>query len=99
MQPLYFILLSLFLFCIGTALVLTKKNFILMLFGIEFIFNAANINMVTFDSINGGNSGQIFSVFIILIAACETVVALAIIIQLYKQHKHIDPSKSNLIKG
>jgi NADH-quinone oxidoreductase subunit K len=70
-----------------------------MLFGIEFIFNAANINLVTFDSINGNNSGQIFTLFIILIAACETVIALAIILQLYKQYKHIDPSRTDSIKG
>lgn len=93
----YFVILSFFLFAVGIILVLTQKHLIVMLFGIEFMFNAANINFVAFDQMHGRLSGQVFSIFILLIAACETAVSLAIIIHLYKYFKNVNPEKINAL--
>jgi NADH:ubiquinone oxidoreductase subunit K len=91
----YFLYLSSFLFCIGFAIVLSQKHIIAILMGIELIFNAANINLVAFSRYDLQLHGQIFSLFVMIIAAAETAVALTIAYLIYKQRK-ID--KPNLLK-
>ncbi|MGD1843522.1 MAG: NADH-quinone oxidoreductase subunit NuoK [Thermonemataceae bacterium] len=94
----YFLLLGAFLFCVGLMLVLTKRNAVIMLIGIEFMFNAANINLVAFSQYEPTRlQGQVFSLFVIVVAAAETVVALAILIQVYKHFKTINLSVINEI--
>ena len=91
----YFLYLSSFLFCIGFAIVLSQKHIIAILMGIELIFNAANINLVAFSRYDLQLHGQIFSLFVMIIAAAETAVALTIAYLIYKKRK-ID--KPNLLK-
>lgn len=95
----HFLFISALLFSIGIAIVLTKKNTILILMGIELIFNAANINLVAFGQNDPNLKGQLFALFIILIAACESAVALAIILNLYRHFKSINPQFANQLKG
>ena len=95
----HFLIISAVLFCIGLYAVLTKKNAIQILIGIEFMINAAVLNFVAFgrfDKINGG--GQLFALFAIVLAAAGVAVALAIILNVYKHFKTIDPSKINKLK-
>ena len=95
----HFLMISASLFCIGLYAVLTKKNAIQILIGIEFMINAAVLNFVAFgkfDKVNGG--GQLFALFAILLAAAGVAVALAIILNVYKHFKTIDPSKINKLK-
>ena len=95
----HFLIISACLFCIGLYAVLTKKNAIQILIGIEFMINAAVLNFVAFgrfDKINGG--GQLFALFAIVLAAAGVAVALAIILNVYKHFKTIDPSKINQLK-
>ena len=95
----HFLIISACLFCIGLYAVLTKKNAIQILIGIEFMINAAVLNFVAFgrfDKINGG--GQLFALFAIVLAAAGVAVALAIILNVYKHFKTIDPSKINKLK-
>ena len=96
----HFLIISAVLFCIGLYAVLTKKNAIQILIGIEFMINAAVLNFVAFgrfDKINGG--GQLFALFAIVLAAAGVAVALAIILNVYKHFKTIDPSKIGKLKN
>lgn len=94
-----FMLISSVLFCIGLFMVLTKNNAIQVLIGIEFMINAAVINLVAFGKFDKyHNGGQIFALFAIVLAAAATAVALAIILNVYRRFKTIDPSKIDALK-
>jgi NADH:ubiquinone oxidoreductase subunit K len=90
---------SVALFCIGLFIIISKKNAIQILIGIELMLNAAILNLVAFgkyDRLNNG--GQMFALFAIVLAAATTAVALAIILNVYRQYKTIDPDKINQLK-
>lgn len=96
----YYIVLSTSLFAIGIAIILTKKNLINILMGIELILNASNINFVGFSRFDTlGLQGQVMSLFVIVIAAAEAAIALAIIIKLVEKHKTSDLDEINKLKG
>lgn len=81
----HFLILGAILFSIGIITVLTKKNAIVVLLGVELILNAANINLVAFSRYDPLHlQGQVFSLFVIIIAAAEAAVALAIILKVYQ---------------
>ncbi len=89
-----FLLVSTALFCIGLYMVVSKHNAIQILIGIELMLNAAILNLVTFGKYDRlKNGGQMFALFAIVLAAAVTAVALAIISNVYKQYKTIDPDK------
>lgn len=94
-----FMIVSAALFCIGMVIIMTKKNAIVILMGIELILNAANINLVAFSRYDDQLQGQMFALFVIVIAASEAAVALAIILNLYKYLKTPDPGKADQLKG
>lgn len=88
------------LFCTGLYMLLTKSNAVQVLIGIEFMINAAIINLVAFGKYDKhNNGGQIFALFAIVLAAAATAVALAIILNVYRRFKTIDPSKINELKN
>ncbi len=77
-------LISALLFCIGLFAVITKRNAIMMLMGIELMLNAANINLVVFSKFDAQMlQGQMFALFVIVVAASEAAVGLAIILRVY----------------
>ncbi|RYY33324.1 MAG: NADH-quinone oxidoreductase subunit NuoK [Sphingobacteriaceae bacterium] len=91
-----FLIVSAALFCIGIYMVVAKQNAIQILIGIELMLNAAILNLVAFgkfDKVN--NSGQVFALFAIVLAAATTAVALAIILNVYRRYRTIDPGKVN----
>ncbi len=95
-----FLFISAGLFCTGIFIVLSKRNAIQILIGIELIINAAILNLVAFgkyDKLN--NAGQSFALFAIVLAAAAVSVALAIILNVYRQYKTIDPNKVERLKG
>lgn len=95
----HFMVISAALFCIGLYAVLTKKNAIQILIGIELMINAAILNFVAFgryDKLNG--AGQLFALFAIVLAAAGVAVALAIILNVYRQYKTIDPGRIDNLK-
>jgi NAD(P)H-quinone oxidoreductase subunit 4L len=94
-----FMLVSAGLFCIGLYMIISKQNAIQILIGIELMLNAAILNLVAFgkyDRVNNG--GQMFALFAIVLAAATTAVALAIILNVYKRYKTIDPGKVDSLK-
>ena len=74
---------SALLFCIGMAIVLTRKDLIRMLIGIELMLNSANINLVFF----GGQDGRMTALFVLVIAVCEAAVGLAIFLRAYRFYR------------
>ncbi|MEO8884736.1 MAG: NADH-quinone oxidoreductase subunit NuoK [Mucilaginibacter sp.] len=94
-----FLIVSAALFCIGMYMIVSKRNAIQILIGIELMLNAAILNLVAFskyDKIN--NTGQVFALFAIVLAAATTAVALAIILNVYRQYKTIDPGEINKLR-
>jgi NADH-quinone oxidoreductase subunit K len=89
----YYLVISVFLFLVGIIIMMARKNIIAILLGIEFILNAAALNFVAYSKMVANNlDGQIFALFIIVVAAAEAAVGLAIVIRFFqlKETIHID---------
>jgi len=88
------------LFVLGLIAVLTSKNLVKILMGVELILNAAGLNFVTFSRFTTVNlDGQLAALFIIVIAASEAAVALAIILNFYRQLRSIDVDIADTLRG
>lgn len=92
-------LFSAALFCIGFFAVLTKKNLILVLVGIELMVNASLVNLSVLDKMFNKLDGQMLALFAMVLSAASIAVALAIIIKAYQYFKNIDPDKINQLKN
>ena len=94
------LVLSAIIFCAGLYTVMTRKNAVSILMGVELILNAANVNFVAFSQYlpNAGIDGGVFSIFVILLAAAEAAVALAIIIGIYQNFGRADVDVADLMK-
>ncbi|MGH7916741.1 MAG: NADH-quinone oxidoreductase subunit NuoK [Candidatus Binataceae bacterium] len=98
----HFLILSLIVFLLGGYCVLTRRNAIGILMGIELILNAANINYLAFSFYGGGSvryAGQVFAIFVIMLAAAEAVIGLAIILAIYQNLKTIDVGAAETLNG
>jgi NADH-quinone oxidoreductase subunit K len=94
-----YFLVSAILFLCGILTILTRRNAIYILLGVELILNSANLNFVAFSRYGGlGIDGHIFAIFIIILAASEAAVALAIVLQIFNHYKTIDLTETNLMK-
>lgn len=94
-----YLFLGLFLFLVGIFLFLTRRNTIMALMGIELMLNAANVNFVAFAQQDKLLlEGQMAALFVIVLAATESVVALALILNIYKHFKTIHLSEINNLK-
>src|SRR5258708_381132 len=94
-----YLMLSGTLFAVGLVGVIIRRNMITVLMAIELMLNAVNINLVAFSHRLASLEGQIFSVFIITVAAGEAAVGLAIIIQLYRLRSTINVDESRELNG
>ena len=86
-------------FAIGLFGVLTRRNAIGILLGIELMLNAVNINLVAFARFNGDLAGLVFTVFTIAITVAEVAVGLAIVIAIFRVRKTVDADQLDLLKG
>ena len=87
----HYLIVGLALFCLGLYCVLTRRNAIGVLMGIELILNAANVNYIAFSRYGSGSyDGQVFSIFVIMLAAAEAVIGMAIVLGLYRRFRSID---------
>jgi NADH-quinone oxidoreductase subunit K len=98
MTPDYYLLLSALLFCIGAIGVLVRRNAIVVFMCIELMLNAVNLTLVTFARINGSLSGQIMAFFVMVVAAAEVVVGLAIIMSIFRTRRSTSVDDANLLK-
>ena len=89
------------LFSLGVFAIITRKNAVAILMGVELVLNAANINFIAFNRFSGLSNldGQVFSVFVIVLAAAEAAVALAIIINIFKNYDTVNIDEANRLKG
>jgi len=95
-----FLFMSSILFGLGVYIVCTRTNAVGYLMGIELILNAASVNFIAFAHFNGNRiDGQIFALFIIALAACESVIALAIVLGIYRRYKSIDTTEVASLKN
>ena len=88
------------LFSLGVFAIITRKNAVAILMGVELVLNAANINFIAFNRFSGLNNldGQVFSIFVIVLAAAEAAVGLAILLSLYRNRTTVDMESFNLLK-
>jgi NADH-quinone oxidoreductase subunit K len=94
----YYLLLSAFLFCAGVVGVLVRRNAIVVFMSIELMLNAVNLTLVTFSSYFGDPGGQVLVFFVMVVAAAETAVGLAIVIALFRQKMTVNIDEINILK-
>ena len=96
----HFLVLSALLFVLGLLAVITKKNAVTVLMGIELILNAANINFIAFSRyVDTDLDGQLFALFVIITAAAAAAVALAIVLNIYKQMRSVNLDEADTLVG
>ena len=87
-----YVAVSAALFALGIVCIVVRRNVLYVLMGIEMILNAANINFVAFSRYNGGSlDGQMFAIFVIILAAAEAAVALAIVLNVFQLFHSVEP--------
>lgn len=95
----HFLVLSTILFSLGIYGIVTRKNAVMVLMGVELILNAANINFVAFSKFgNLGINGQIIALFVIILAAAEAAIALAIVLNIYKTFSNVNIDEIDNLK-
>ncbi|NLF45133.1 MAG: NADH-quinone oxidoreductase subunit NuoK [Syntrophomonadaceae bacterium] len=96
----HYILLGSVLFSIGLFGVLSRRNAVAVLMSVELMLNAVNINFVAANKFIASDAavGQLLAIFVIVVAACEIAVGLALIIAVYRQRRSVDLSDFNLLK-
>ena len=94
-----YLYLSVILFTIGALGVLIRRNAIVIFMCIELMLNASNLALVTFSRINGNLDGQAASFFTMVVAACEVVVGLAIIVTIYRSRRSASVDDASLLKN
>lgn len=96
----HYLVVSAFVFCTGILVMTIKRNAIGILIGAELVLNAANVNFVAFDRYRvGGLDGSIIAVFVIVLAAAEAALALAIFLNFYHGHATIDVDRADATRG
>ncbi|HEX7358451.1 MAG TPA: NADH-quinone oxidoreductase subunit NuoK [Ignavibacteriaceae bacterium] len=94
----YYLILSAFMFIVGVAGVLTRRNAIIVFMSIELMLNSANLTLVTFSSYLGNSIGQLFVFFVMTVAAAEAAVGLAIIIAIFRNKLTVNIDEINILK-
>lgn len=94
-----YLIVGALLFATGVVAVLSRRNAIAVLIGIELMLNAANVNLVAFDRFGGGIQGQVFALFVLAIAAAEAAVALAIVMNVFDATDRVDVDNVDRLRG
>jgi NADH:ubiquinone oxidoreductase subunit K len=95
----WYLVLSALIFCIGAGGVLTRRNPLVILLCLELMLNGANLALVAFARMWGGESGQVFALIVLVVAACEVTVGLGLIVALYRRRLPIDVDELNELQG
>ena len=93
-----YLVLSSILFAIGATTVLLRRNAIIVFMGIELMLNATNLALVTFARIHGDLTGQVMAFFVMVVAAAEVVIGLAIIMLIFRTRRSASVDDANLLK-
>jgi NADH-quinone oxidoreductase subunit K len=95
----WFVVLSAFLFCIGVTGVLTRRNPLVVLLSLELMLNAGNLALISFSRMTGTGDGQVFALIVMVVAACEVVIGLGLIVALYRRRIPIDVDEVSELRG
>ena len=98
MTPMHYVYLAVLLFVIGAAAVLLRRNAIIVFMGVELMLNATNLALVTFSRMHGALDGQVMALFVMVVAAAEVVVGLAIIMAIFRARRSASVDDANLLK-
>ncbi|KGA20245.1 NADH:ubiquinone oxidoreductase subunit K [freshwater metagenome] len=98
MDPYNYLYLAALLFTIGAVGVVVRRNAIVVFMCIELMLNAGNLTLVTFSRMNGNLNGQVIAFFTMVVAACEVVVGLAIIVAIYRSRRSASIDDASLLK-
>ena len=98
MNPYNYLYLAALLFTIGAVGVVVRRNAIVVFMCVELMLNAANLTLVTFSHINGTLDGQVVAFFTMVVAACEVVVGLAIIVTIYRSRRSASVDDASLLR-
>ncbi len=98
MNESYYLLLAALLFTIGGLGVLLRRNAILVFMSVELMLNSVNLTLVTFSRITGTLDGQVMAFFVMVVAAAEVVVGLAIIMSIFRSRRSASVDDANLLK-
>ena len=94
-----YLVLSAILFSIGATTVLLRRNAIIVFLGVELMLNASNLAFVTFARIHGDLTGQVVAFFVMVVAAAEVVIGLAIIVAIFRTRRSASVDDVNLLKS
>ena len=95
----WFVVLSALIFAIGAAGVLTRRSPLVVLLCLELMLNAGNLALLSFSRMLGNQDGQIFALIVMVVAACEVVIGLGIIVAMYRRRRPIDVDQMNELRG
>jgi NADH-quinone oxidoreductase subunit K len=96
--PQYYLLLSAGVFCIGLFGILTRRNALFFLMSVELMLNAGAINLVAFSLYHGNLTGQVFTLFVMALAAAEVAIGIGIILVLYRNFDTIDVTEATTMR-
>src|SRR5881392_3373736 len=99
MDVAWYLVLSALLFAIGAAGVLTRRNPLVVLLCLELMLNAGNLALVAFSRMVGNREGQVFALIVMVVAACEVVVGLGLIVAMYRRRVPIDVDEVTELRG
>jgi NADH-quinone oxidoreductase subunit K len=97
-EVVYWLYLSMILFTVGAVVVLVRRNAIVVFMGVELMLNSANLAFVTLARQNGDLDGQVVALFVMLVAAAEVVVGLAVIMAIFRTRRSASVDDANLLK-
>ena len=98
LSPVWYLVLGAFLFTIGAVGLLIRRNPLVMLMCVELMLNACNLAFVSFARIHGNLDGQVIAFFVMVVAAAEVVVGLAIIMTIFRTRRSASVDEANLLK-
>jgi len=95
----WFVVLSAFIFCIGAGGVMTRRNPLVVLLCVELMLNGGNLALISFARMHGSGDGQVFALIVMVVAACEVVVGLGLIVAMYRHRLAMDVDSMSELRG
>jgi NADH-quinone oxidoreductase subunit K len=95
----WFLVLSAFIFCLGAVGVIIRRDPLVVLLCLELMLNGGNLALIAFARMHGGHDGQIFALVVMVIAACEVVIGLGIIVAMYRNRLRIEVDEMTELRG
>jgi NADH-quinone oxidoreductase subunit K len=99
MDVVWYLILSAFIFCIGAVGVLVRRSPLVVLICLELMLNGANLALVAFSRMTGTHDGQVFALVVMIVAACEVVVGLGLIVAMFRRRLPMDVDKLSELRG